>query len=621
MPLQLLKFNPGVNRESTQYAAEGRWYDCDKVRFRRNFPEKIGGWRRVITDAMLGVCRSIKNWVTLGGANYISMGTNLKFYVSTGNILTDVTPIRVTTSAGDVTFSATDGSSVITVTDSGHGAIEDDFVTFSSATSLGGNVTAAILNAEHQITAVQNSTTYTITVSVTANSSDSANGGSSVVGAYQINTGPKFAVPLVGWGAGGWTSGTWANGGITTDRLRVWSQASFGEDLVFGPRGGGMYFWDATNPTTRAVNVTSLGGASGVPTKQNFIFVSDVNRFAFCMGTIPYLGTELDPMLLRWSDQESLVEWAPAVTNQAGSLRLSRGNQIVTALQARQEILVWSDSTLYSLQFVGGDIVWGSQIVGDNISIASQNATTYANGISYWMGLDKFYMYNGTTQPLPCDVRRYVFDDFNEEQYQQVFAGTNEAFHEIWWFYPSAGSTTVDKYVVFNYQLNIWYYGNLARTAWLDSGLRNYPLAATYNGAIVEHEAVVDDEETATAAPIGSYIESADFDIEDGDRVAFVWRIMPDMTFEGSSASDPSVTMELIPKSNSGSGITTPSSVGGQSSRSVTRSAVVPVEKYTDQANIRVRGRQMSVKLESSELGVKWQLGTPRMDIRRDGRR
>lgn len=619
--LQLLKFNPGVNREMTRYAAEGRWYDCDKVRFRKEYPEKIGGWRYLLQTTFQGVCRSIWNWVTLGNANFISLGTNLKFYLETGATLYDITPIRATTAAGDVTFSASSGSTTITVTDTAHGAITNDFVTFSSALGLGGQITADILNAEYQITVIDVDT-YTIEASVAADGSDIGNGGASVVGTYQINTGPEFAVPLVGWGAGGWSTGTWGTSTSSTESLRVWSQSNFGEDLVFGPRGGGLYTWDASGAaTTRAVNVTTLGGASNVPVVQNYILVSDISRFVFCFGSNDIGSSAADPMLVRWSDQESLVDWTPASTNQAGSLRLSRGSEIVTAQQARQEILTWTDSALYSLQYQGAPAVWGAQLVGDNISIASQNAVAYANGVAYWMGLDKFYFYNGTAQPLPSDVRRHVFDDFNEVQYDQVFAGTNEAFHEVWWFYCSSESTSVDRYVVFNYQLQIWYYGTMSRTAWLDSGLRNYPLATTYNGVLVEHEASVDDEETTTPVPIEAYIESADFDIDTGDRFGFIWRVLPDITFDGSSSDTPSATLELEPKANSGSGYNDPKSEGGSSSGVVTRSSTVPVEQYTQQVNVRVRGRQMSFKVSSDGLGVKWQIGTPRMDIRADGRR
>ena len=628
MTLQKLSLSPGVNREKTSYSNENSWYECDKVRFRQGFAERIGGWTRISNSTFLGICRSLFNWVTLGGSNYLGVGTHLKFYISQGGAYYDVTPLRATTSAGDVTFAATNGSSTITVSDTGHGALVNDFVTFSGAASLGGLVTATVLNQEYQIASVVNDNSYTITAkdtdgsTVTANASDSGNGGSSVVGAYQISVGYDIAVPTVGWSGGTWGTGTWGNGTASDEVLRLWSQSTFGEDLVFASRGGALYYWDSSSDvTTRGVLVSSLGSASDVPTVTNTVLVSDVSRFVFCFGANTINTTVQDPLLIRWSDQESVVNWTPAATNQAGSLRLSQGSSIITAGQARQEILVWTDSSLYALQYVGAPIVWNSQLVGQHTSIASQNAVGYANGVSYWMGNDKFYSYDGGIQQLQCDLRRYVFNDINTTQMDQVFAGTVESFHEIWWFYCSASSTTIDRYVVYNYQQAIWYYGTLTRTAWLDSGLQDFPLAATYNNNLVEHENGVDDNETTTPAAISANIASAQFDIDDGDRFAFVNRVVPDITFDGSTADNPSATLSLIPYSSSGSGISDPTSQGGSNSGAITRSATAPVEKYTDRLDIRIRARQMSLKIESSGTGVLWQLGSPRIDIRADGRR
>jgi hypothetical protein len=628
MTLQKLSLSPGVNREKTSYSNENSWYECDKVRFRQGFAERIGGWTRISNSTFLGICRSLFNWVTLGGSNYLGVGTHLKFYISQGGAYYDVTPLRATTSAGDVTFAATNGSSTITVSDTGHGALVNDFVTFSGAASLGGLVTATVLNQEYQIASVVNDNSYTITAkdtggsTVTANASDSGNGGSSVVGAYQISVGYDIAVPTVGWSGGTWGTGTWGNGTASDEALRLWSQSTFGEDLVFASRGGALYYWDSSSDvTTRGVLVSSLGSASDVPTVTNTVLVSDVSRFVFCFGANTINTTVQDPLLIRWSDQESVVNWTPAATNQAGSLRLSQGSSIITAGQARQEILVWTDSSLYALQYVGAPIVWNSQLVGQHTSIASQNAVGYANGVSYWMGNDKFYSYDGGIQQLQCDLRRYVFNDINTTQMDQVFAGTVESFHEIWWFYCSASSTTIDRYVVYNYQQAIWYYGTLTRTAWLDSGLQDFPLAATYNNNLVEHENGVDDNETTTPAAISANIASAQFDIDDGDRFAFVNRVVPDITFDGSTADNPSATLSLIPYSSSGSGISDPTSQGGSNSGAITRSATAPVEKYTDRLDIRIRARQMSLKIESSGTGVLWQLGSPRIDIRADGRR
>jgi hypothetical protein len=628
MTLKKLSLNPGVNREKTSYSNENSWFECDKVRFRQGFAERIGGWTRISNNTFLGICRSLLNWVTLSGANFLGVGTHLKFYISQGGAYYDVTPIRATTSAGDVTFAATNGSSTITITDTSHGALVNDFVTFSDAASLGGNIIAAVLNQEYQIASVPTVNTYTITAkdtdgdTVTANASDSGNGGSSTVGAYQISVGYNIAVPIIGWSGGTWGGGTWGTGASSAAALRLWSQSTFGEDLVFVPRGGGVYYWDSSAGTgNRAVLVSSLGSASDVPTVANTVLVSDVSRFVFCFGANTINTTTQDPLLIRWSDQESVVNWTPAATNQAGSLRLSQGSSIITASQSRQEILVWTDSALYNLQYVGAPIVWNSQLVGQHTSIASQNAVGYANGVSYWMGMDKFYKYDGSIQQLRCDLRRYIFNDINSTQMDQVFAGTVESFHEVWWFYCSADSSTIDRYVVYNYEQDIWYYGTLTRTAWLDSGLQDYPLAATYNNNLVEHENGVDDNETTTPAAISANISSAQFDIDDGNNFAFIRRVVPDITFDGSTADSPSATLSLIPYNSSGSGISDPTSQGGSNSGAITRSATAPVEKYTDRLDIRIRARQMALKIESSGSGVTWQLGSPRIDIRADGRR
>ena len=614
MALKKLLLKAGVNRENTRYTNEGGWFESDKVRFRQGTPEKIGGWERISASTFLGICRSLWAWVTLGSIRFIAVGTNLKFYLEEGGSYNDITPLRATESLTDP-FETTSGSPIVEVTDAAGGYIDGDFVTFSGASAVGG----LTIDGEYQISYTSGST-YTIDAGTNATSS--ATGGGSVTAAYQINVGPAFSVPLTGWGAGAWGAGTWGVGTTSAEPLRLWSQSNFGEDLVFGPRGGAIYYWDATSgATTRGVLLSSLGGASGVPTVQNYILISDISRFVFCFGSNDIGTATQDPMLIRWSDQEDATNWTPAATNQAGSLRLSRGTEIVTAAQSRQEVLVWTNSAMYSLQYVGAPAVWTAQLVGENTSIASQNAVAYANGVAYWMGIDKFYKYDGRTQALPCDLRKFVFNDFNDLQYNQVFAGTNEAFHEVWWFYCSANSSTVDRYVVYNYVQNIWYYGTMARTAWLDSGLRNYPLAATYSNNLVNHEFGVDDNETGTPAAINAYISSAEFDLDDGHKFAFIWRVLPDITFEGSTAGSPQATMTLLPLKSSGSGYNDPASEGGTNSSTVTRTAVLPVEQYTGQIYTRVRGRQLAMKIESDALGVHWQLGAPRIDMRPDGRR
>jgi hypothetical protein len=619
MPLQKILFKPGVNRENTRYTTEGGWYECDKVRFRQGNPEKIGGWTRFSAFTFLGVCRSLWNWITLGGANLLGVGTNLKFYINLGGQYYDITPIRATPTINNNPFVATLGSSVITVTDTAHGCLTGDFVTFSGAAGLGGNITAGVLNAEYQVT-VLSANSYTITVSAVANATDvsgSPGGGAAVVAAYQLNTGPEYQVPLVGWGAGGWGAGPWGTGSSDPIPLQLWNQFNFGENLIFGPRGGGIYYWTAASGvTSRGVNLTVSGDAD-TPLFQNKIIVSDASRFVLVFGTNDYGASTIDPMLIRWSDQEDPFTWAPAITNQAGSIRLSHGSEIVTAIQTRQEIVTFTDQALYSLQYLGPPYVWGTQLLADNISIAGPNAVALASGVIYWMGVDKFYAYDGRVQTLNCDLRRYVFSDFNQDQAAQVFAGTNEGFNEVWWFYCSAGSTVVDRYVIYNYLEKIWYYGTMGRTAWLDTGLQPYPIAATYINNIVNHEDGVDDNSTAMPAPIVSNISSSEFDIGDGHNFGFVWRVLPDLTFGGSSPSPaPQVTMTLQGLTNSGSGVT---ASAGQAV--VKGSTYVITEEFTGQIYTRVRGRQLIFKLDSSQVGTTWQLGAPRMDIRPDGRR
>jgi hypothetical protein len=619
MPLQKILFKPGVNRENTRYTTEGGWYECDKIRFRQGNPEKIGGWTRFSAFTYLGVCRSLWNWITLGGANLLGVGTNLKFYINLGGQYYDITPLRGSPTINNNPFVATLGSSVITVTDTAHGCLTGDFVTFSGAVGLGGNITAGVLNAEHQVTVVD-ANTYTITVSATANATDvsgSPGGGAAVVAAYQLNTGPEYEVPLIGWGAGGWGTGVWGTGTADPIPLQLWNQFNFGEDLIFGPRGGGVYYWDASaGVTVRGVNLTVSGDAD-TPLFQNKIIVSDSSRFVIVFGTNDYGASTIDPMLIRWSEQEDPFTWTPAITNQAGSVRLSHGSKIVTAIQTRQEIVTFTDQALYSLQYLGPPFVWGTQLLGDNISIMGPNAVSLASGVVYWMGVDKFYVYDGRVQTLNCDLRRYVFEDFNQDQAAQVFSGTNEGFNEVWWFYCSAGSTVVDKYVIYNYLEKIWYYGTLGRTAWLDTGLQPYPIAATYINNIVNHESGVDDSSTATPAPIAANISSSEFDIGDGHNFGFVWRVLPDLTFGGSAASPtPQVTMTLQGLTNSGSGVT---ASAGQNV--IKGSTYVITEEFTGQIYTRVRGRQMIFKIDSNQVGTTWQLGAPRIDIRADGRR
>jgi hypothetical protein len=695
--LKKLVFKSGVNRENTRYYTEGGWYDCDKVRFRQGSPQKIGGWNRISSATFDGVCRSLWAWETLGQVTLIGVGTNTKFYISRGGSYYDITPIR--TAANLTTpFTATNGSTVITVSAPSHGAINGDYVTFNGATGLGGAITAAILNTEYQITYI-NANSYTISVSVAANSSDTGNGGTPRA-VYQISGGPEYQTPTSGWGAGAWSSGSWSTGQSSSDSLRLWSQSNYGQDLVFGPRTGAMYYYYANRGLTsatatitiaspavvtatdqytegapivfetsgalpsglstgttyyirnyasgvfnvsatpsgalitttgsqsgtqsisyRAVNLTIINGASDVPTIQNYITVSDTFRFVFAFGANDYGVSAQSPLLVRWSDQENAADWTPSTTNQAGSLTLTRGSQIITALQTRQEILVWTDSTLYSMQYLGYPLVWNAQLMGDNLSIVSESAAALASGVVYWMGRDKFYKYDGRVQTQNCDLREYIFNDFNAQQAEQVFASTNEGFNEVWWFYCSAGSTVVDKYAIYNYAEDIWYYGTMGRTAWLDSGILEFPLAATYSNNLVNHESGLDNNETATPTAIESYITSSETDIDDGHNFVFIRRILPDMTFRGSTTENPTATLSIIPLMNAGSGYTDPASVGGTNEAAVTRTATVPIEKFTGQVFIRVRGRQFSFKVYNNQLGSMWQLGAMRLEIKQDGQR
>jgi len=874
MPLQKIQLKPGVNRENTRYTNEGGYYESDNVRFRQGTPEKIGGWVRISANTFLGVCRSLWNWVTLGFQNLIGVGTNLQFYILNGGAYYDITPTQtvhtLTSPFTTATSTNTGTNTTITVTDATVSYANSDFVTFTPTVTVNG----VSIGGEYQITYLTG-TTYTITALGTASASSS--GGGTVYAVYQINTGPAFAIPLIGWGAGPWGFGAWGVGESSTASMRIWNQFNFGEDLIYGPRDGPLYYWDATigyqattvtmtiaspcvvtatinlpdltaivletsgalptgllvgttyytkyltsttfnlatstisnatlsgviitgtagqfsctassvplvvgqsvtisggfngvvaltgnkasglvgavassggegivalsgnaasaalgtmvanggttiipagnfasgfvgtvlgdrvvtlsgntgfglvntvitgsipgyvSPTTyfiiatngsttftlsataggsgitttigattgltytlsttintsgsqsgthkisqRGVLVSQLNGASSVPLSQIFFLVSDASRFVLCFGTNDIGSTTANPLLIRWSDQESVTEWSPSITNQAGSIGLSHGSTIVTAIQSKQEIVVFTDAALYSLQYLGPPYVWGSQLLADNTSICGPNAVALAAGIIYWMGVDKFYKYDGRLQTLNCDLLRYVFNDIDRNQFEQVYAATNEGFSEVWWFYPSNGSITNDSYIVFNYLENVWYYGSMARTAWLDSGLQDYPVAATYSNNLVQHELGVDDGTAATVVPINAFITSSQFDIGDGHNFAFVWRMLPDLTFNGSTAGiTPSLTMQLLPLQNSGSGYNIPKSVGGDSASAegvvtATHSYPIDLDTYNGQLNIRVRARQMAMKISSNTLGTQWQLGAPRIDIRPDGRR
>jgi hypothetical protein len=716
MPLQKLQFRPGVNRESTTLANEGGWFESDKVRFRSGFPEKIGGWQRdggsyfstVPTStfvsgtpstaavppsgAFWGVAKSMWNWLNLAGYNLLSVGTNLKYYIqnSVGGAFNDVTPIRLTRTAvanAFTTNTATNsgGYTTITVNDPGHGAQANDFVTVSSAS---GTVNGVTINGEYQIVTYVSSSQYTILVAGTATASSTP--AVSATFNYQITTGNTTWTYGTGWGAGGW-------GGVTTGysstgwgspapaglgigvQLRLWSQANFGEDLIINPRGGAMYYWaNNSNPnvydraqiieanptgTTNYPVVTKAGTIYPDPTTpsiSNSILVSDSSRFVFSFGcndpTGVYATSAQDPMQVRWSDQGQFATWTPAITNQAGGIKLSKGSTIISALQTRQEVLVWTDAALYSFQYLGPPYVWGSQIMADNISIISPNSAAVANNVTYWMGADKFYMYSGRVETLPCALRQYIYDNINLTEAYQIHCGTNEGYNEIWWFYPSITGTkddgsngagnqnspnsVIDRYVIYNHLERTWYYGTMngttvrPRTAWLDSPLRSEPTAAisyvalnngtpvSYtNGAVVYHETGIDNKETTTTYAIDAYVQSSDFDIGDGHNYGFVWRVIPDVTFDGSTATSPSLKFTIKPRQNPGASYGVDDNPTVTSGNNYASTPYYNVQKFTQIVFVRARGRQMAFRVESNNIGTQWQLGTPSIDIRPDGRR
>ena len=640
MPLTKLQFRPGVNRETTSYTNEGGWFNVDKVRFRFGLPEKIGGWVKYSAYSFLGICRALHTWVTLGGSKLLGVGTSLKYYINEGGQYYDVTPIRVTTAAGDVTFAATNGSAVLVVSDTAHGAVVNDFVTFSGAVSLGGNITAAVLNQEYQITEIVNNDSYkvsaraagtsiqSITVdgqivasAVLADGSDTGNGGGSTQGAYQINTGLTISVAGTGWGAGTWGRGTWGSSitNTVTTELRVYSHDNFGEDLIFNVRDGGIYYWDTSTKnlgTDRAVVLDSLGTDPGIPTIAKQVLVSDRDRHVIAFGCDPQdaIGTQ-DPLLIRFSSQESLTTWTADANNTAGDLRVGAGSEIVCAVETRQQILVFTDVSLHAMQFLGPPFTFGIDQTSENITISGPLAAKAVDDLVFWMGVEEFYVYTGQVQKLPCSVRSYVFNDFNIEQKSLVTAALNSSFSEIWWFYPSSDSTEIDKYVIYNYEEKVWYFGNLVRTFWLDRGVNDFPVAAGTDGYLFNHESGLNDGSTNPPSPISSFIESSQLSIGDGEDFVFLTRLIPDITFDASTDSAASVNFTLQTRNFPGGNYLQ------TNASAVTQTATTPVEQFTTETFIRLRGRAFALKIDSSMADVQWRLGSPRVDVRSDGRR
>ena len=620
MPLTKLQFTPGINKEMTDLMDKGGWSDGNLVRFRKGMPEKVGGWTKAVTDSYLGTGRALLAWVDLDYTKYIGLGTTFKYYVNSGADYFDVTPIRATTTNG-IVFAATNGSTTITATDNDHGAVVNDFVTISGAVSLGGAITAAVLNQEYQVTAIPSADTFTFTATATANSSDSGNGGSATDAAYQINVGLDVYVPSTGWGAGTWGAGTYGSASALseTGQLRLWSHDAFGEDLILNPRAGGVYYWDESSGTSaRAVAINTLSGANLAPTLGLQTIVSDIDRHVIVLGADPIIGSArsgaIDPLLIAFSDQESVTNWEPTSTNTAGSLRLSSGSQIVGGLRSRQEILIWTDTALYSMQFIGAPFTFGLNLVNENVGLISPNAMVNAPDGVYWMARDGFYTYSGSVKRLVCSVLNYVLDDINNTQSFKVLAFTNREFNEVGWFYPSSSSEEIDSYVTYNYQEGAWSIGKLSRTAWMDDGVFEKPRAtgkdSDGDGYLYIHESSDDDD----GQPMDNvFIESGDIDIEEGNQLAFVSRIIPDVKFFGESSTEAQINFVLKTRNFPGDSLTT-------NSTSIIKST-------TQQAFTRARGRQLVLRIESDDdatagrTGFKWRLGASRIDVRTDGRR
>lgn len=621
MPLTSLIFRPGINRETTAYANEGGWWDCDLVRFRAGKPETIGGWTRFTRSPTLGTGRSLMTWTSLNGTIFSALGTEMKYYFIQGGALRDITPIRATTAPGGVTFAATSGSSTLLITDPAHGALPGDCVIFSGAVSLGGNVTAVVLNKEYQIVSVLSVNTYTITLSVAANASDIGDGGAAVVGEYQLNKGLDTSVYGTGWGTGPWSRGTWNSGTAVSnpnDQLRLWSQDNFGENLVFCLRDGNIYYWESADSVTsaRGVPISSLPGSNAAPTVAKCILVSERDRHVIAFGCDPQATPGVqDPLTIRFSDQENITEWAATATTTSGELRIGTGSTIVTAIQTKQQIVVFTDVSVHSMQFLGAPFTFGTQELSSSVSIMGPNAAVAVGDAVFWMGKNEFYIYDGAVTQIPCDVKEYVFSNLNAQQGLKVYAGHTSSFSEVWWFYPSLDSAENNKYVIYNYEQKVWYYGTMARTAWDDRGVRGYPMAISPDGYVYYQENGFNDGSVNPPGPLSPFVESSVVDMGDGDQFMFATRIIPDLTFRNSSSATPVATMTIKARNFPGGAYLS------QDSDPVVKTATLPVEQFTTQLFTRIRGRSLSLRIESSLVNVAWRLGNPRLDVRSDGRK
>lgn len=631
MPLQTIEFKPGIDKESTDYAAKGGWVDGNLIRFRKGRVEKVGGWDKLGSSYYLGIARALHSWISLGGTRFLGLGTTFKYYIEEGESFNDITPIRTTTSAGDVTFSATNGSSTITVTDTAHGAVTNDFVTFSGASTLGGNITAEVLNQEYQISLVTSLNTYemvaknTSGATVTANSSDSGNGGSSVVGAYQINVGLDTFVKSTGWGVGTWGAGGWgSSSAISADgQLRLWTHDNYGENLIINPRGGGIYRWVENNGVTvRAQELSQAAGANGVPTVALQVLTSETNRHLICMGVDPLVGGSrtgvIDPMLVAFSDSENELDFTPTATNSAGDVRLSSGSFIVGGIKSRQEVLIWTDTSLYSMTFIGPPLTFAMNLVNEGSGLVGPKAACNAPNGVYYASKTGFYFYNGSVQKIPCSVQDYVFNDLDLGQSFKCHMGVNSEFSEVWFFYPSIedGTGEISRYVIYNYEENHWSIGSLIRYAWLDAGIEDQPFASAESSSqqcIFQHETGFDAYEDAMT---GVFIESADIDISAGDSLAFVKKLIPDMAFVIEAGISTNPVMNIVLKRREFPG------------QSLVTDSTSQITQTTTFKSVRTRGRQIVLRFESDDdasavdqKGYKWRIGSTRLDLQPSGRR
>ena len=639
--LRKLVFRPGVNKDISDYSAEGGWYNTNKVRFVQGFPKKIGGFAKYTVSAFIGICRSLYNYTPSGVSNFMAIGTSKKVYLDTGGTITDITGVRLTSGAGDATFAATNGSASITVTENSHGANAGDYVTFSGAASLGGNITAAVINKEYVIDSVTDGNVYKFTATATANSSDSGNGGGSTVAQYQMPVGLDLSTKGLGWGTDGWNELGWGVASAIADGvylpLRLVHFTKYFDDLVYNARytidgddSGQIYYWaNNSSLNTRAVLLSTLGSASDVPTKVTQVLISQDNTSGtlLALGCVPYGGSAHDPLAVRWSDAILIQNWTPSDLTTAGSLNVQNGSSIMTGVPTSNETLIFTESSVNSLKFIGGFEVFRLDEISNYVSLISPNAAINVDSVVYWMGTNKFYMYNGRVQTLPCTLDDHVFKNFNGAQTDQFFAGLNAEFHEIWWFYCSgdadgSASETIDRYVVYNYLDNIWFHGecddNFDRTAWSDSTTREYPQAASDDGFIYNHEFGNDADGSALSASI----TSASVSLDEGDRFTLIRKIIPDMNFVGSDNNvAPSALMSIDTKNFPGSSATTTSTSPSGSALNTTAVNQSTIDEFTEQIHVRARGRQLTLKINSTTAGVAWQLGTPRAEIRPDGRR